>query len=224
MATRLIRVLDTQIGEVDMTVTDPNPATPAGLNLPPAVLSAYAGGSAGQMKGSGNIAGIGASAGVQISSAGVQPGSTANDNVLAIFTLPASFFDAALRGLTIFAMGSTVANTNVKTLKLIVNPTAPVVGSAVSGGTTIASLALSTAAGGGGWQLEANIYKYGAAGANTQIALHSAGQGGNVVASLAAPSLLTLPENAVVTVVVTGNAATSAADILFNFLEIFGMN
>lgn len=218
MASRLVRIFDDQTGEVPTIVGDPNPQSP------PQLISGYAGGSTGLIKGSGNVAGAGVSAGVQISSAGVQPGSTANDNVLAIFTLPASFFEAALRGLNILAMGTTVANTNTKTLKLIMNPTAPVVGSAVSGGTTIASIALSTAAGGGGWQLEANIYKYGAAGSNTQIALHSAGQGGNVVASLAAPSLLTLPENATITVVVTGNAATSAADILFNFLEIFAMN
>jgi hypothetical protein len=157
---------------------------------------------------------------VNISSAGVTPGATGSDRVLAILTVPAGGFDQALRGISIEAAGN-APNTNAKTVKLIVNPTNPVVGAVVSGGTLIAAATGSVA---GGWNLAANIYKYGGPGSNTQICIHSAGQIGATLTALTAPTLSTFPENAPITVVVTGNVTTGANDVVYNFGEIFAMN
>jgi len=161
----------------------------------------------------------------QISLTGIQPGSINNNNVLAVFTLPANFFDQAGRGLNIVAMGSTASNTNTKTLQIVFNATTAVVGSAVTGGTAIASLTLATAAGSGGWTLEANVFKAGAAGSNTQVALHVAGQGGNVVGTLVGPTTnLAAVESGPIIIAITGNGVTATTDVTFNFLEIFAMN
>lgn len=165
--------------------------------------------------------------GVQISSAGVQPAITGADNIVAIYTLTASaaakFFDIANRGVNIMACGSMTNAATTKTIKMIVNPTSPVVGQNVSGGTTIASLTDATANSAGGWQIGANIFKYGAAGSNTQMAFHEASQSGTVIGALVAPTALTMNESAPMTIVITANAAV-AANIVFNFLQIFAMN
>lgn len=155
---------------------------------------------------------------LQVSSAGVQPGATAADNVLAVMTIPASAFDVAGRGITITAAGSFGATGNNKRVKLIFNPSAAVVGSTVTGGTTVADTG-TVATNGGGWCLCASVFKYGAAGSNTQIAVHQQAQVGAAVAALAAPSLVTATESGSVLVAVTGNASTAASDIIFNLLE-----
>src|ERR1700756_495190 len=67
----------------------------------------------------------------QISSAGVNPGSTGNDNVLAVFTLPANSFDIAGRGINIMACGQLSAAATAKTIKIIFNATTATIGSAV---------------------------------------------------------------------------------------------
>jgi hypothetical protein len=157
---------------------------------------------------------------VQTVSAGRNPTGTGSDYVVATFSIPAGAFDLANRGIAIMAAGSTL-NATSKTMKLIVGAAAPAVGSIVSGGTTIASIAAVTAA--GGWQMQANLFKYGAAGSNTQIAIHEASQVGTVLSALLPPSLVTLNEAAAITVAVTINAAT-ATDATFNFSQIFAMN
>lgn len=157
-------------------------------------------------------------------SAGINPASTAADIVLAIFILPAGCFDQAGRGINLLAIGSFAANTNTKTIKMIYNPTTAVVGSVVSGGTTIASGTANTVATAGGWNLEANIFKYGILGSNTQIGLHTAFQSGNAVGALVAPAALTAPENAAILLAITGNAATTTTDIALNLFEINAMN
>lgn len=149
------------------------------------------------------------------------PSATALDKILSIMTIPASAFDIANRGVTIMAAGN-APNANSKTMKIIVNPTAPVLGATVSGGTTIASILASTAT--GGWNLTANIFKYGNPGSNTQNCIHESGQVGATVGALVAPSQTTFPENATITVAITGNAATTTADVTFAFGQIFGMN
>lgn len=155
---------------------------------------------------------------------GTNPGSTAADIVMAVYTLPAGCLDIAGRMLEISANGSTASNTNSKTMKLIVGATNPTVGQAVSGGTTIASATIASTAGSGGWNLTAEIVKYGAGGSNTQQAIHTAAQTGNTVGALQAPSALTLTESGVITVCVTCNAATTATDVTFSNLQVAGMN
>jgi hypothetical protein len=157
---------------------------------------------------------------VQTVSAGRNPAGAGSDYVVAAFSIPANAFDVANRGIAILAAGSMLNATN-KTVKLIVGAAAPAVGSIVSGGVTIASI-LTTAAN-GGWQIQANMFKYGVAGSNTQIAIHEAGQVGSTILPLIAPSLLTQVENAPITICVTINAAT-ATDATFNFSQIFAMN
>lgn len=159
----------------------------------------------------------------QISAAGVQPGGTAVDSVLAVFSLPASSFDIAGRGITITAQGSFGATANNKRLKLIFNAATAVVGSAVTGGTAISDTGV-VATNGGGWSLQANVFKYGAAGSNTQMGLHQQAQVGAAVAAMLAPSLITATESGAILIAVVGNATTAVSDIVFNFLEINAMN
>jgi hypothetical protein len=159
----------------------------------------------------------------QISSAGIQPGATGADNVLAVFSIPANSFDISGRGVGITAQGSFGATANNKRIKLIFNATTAVVGATVTGGTTVADTG-TIATNGGGWSLQANVFKYGVNGSNTQIGLHQQAQIGNAVAALLAPSLTTATESGAILVAVTGNATTAASDIVFNFLEVNAMN
>jgi hypothetical protein len=186
----------------------------------PATEATQFGTGAGLMAAEGNI-------NRQISSAGVQPGATGADNVLAFFSLPANSFDGVAntnRGLCISAQGSFGATGNNKRVKIIFNPATAVVGSTVgAGGTTIADTG-TVATNGGGWSLAANVFKYGAANSNTQIGLHQQAQVGAAVAALLAPSLITAVENAAILIAVTGNATTAASDIVFSFLEVNAMN
>jgi hypothetical protein len=164
----------------------------------------------------------------QISSAGVQLfGTTGADVILALYTLPASAFDVLGRGLNILATGSLTAGTvPLKTIKLYWNPTSPaslVVGGSIGGGSVIASVIAGNVSG-GGWQIEANVFKYGGAGSNTQIALHQASQAGNTVGALLSPTLLTTAENQPIPIAVTGNSILASGDITFSFLEVNAMN
>lgn len=160
----------------------------------------------------------------QISAAGVQPGATGVDSVLAVYSLPANSFDVTGRGICITAQGSFGATANNKRIKIIVNPATAVVGSTVgAGGTTVSDTGV-VATNGGGWGLQAQVFKYGAGGANTQIGLHQQAQIGAAVAAMLAPSLITAVENAAILIAITGNATTAATDIVFNFLQVTAMN
>ena len=159
----------------------------------------------------------------QISSAGVQPGATGVDSVLSVYSIPSNSFDIAGRGICITAQGSFGATANNKRVKIIFNATTAVVGSAVTGGTAICDTG-TVATNGGGWSLQGNVFKYGAAGSNTQIGLHQQAQVGAAVATMLAPALITATENAPILVAVTGNATTAASDIVFNFFEANAMN
>ncbi len=160
----------------------------------------------------------------QISAAGVQPGATGVDSVLAVYSLPASAFDQLGRGLTITAAGSFGATVNTKRVKLIFNPATAVVGSTVgAGGTTVADTA-AVVTNGGGWQLAASIFKYGANGSNTQIGIHNQAQIGAAVAALLAPALITATESGPILIAATGNATTATTDIAYNWLEVNAMN
>jgi hypothetical protein len=157
-------------------------------------------------------------------SAGVNPGATGADNVLAVYSLPAGSLDQAGREIAISASGGYAANGNTKTVKIIVGPASAVVGSTVgAGGTTIASTG-AVATNGAGWSLEASIVKYGAAGSNTQQGIHSAAQSGSAVAALITPASLTLNEAEPILIAITGNAATTATDIVLNLLQVNACN
>jgi len=156
--------------------------------------------------------------------AGRNPGATNADNVIAVYSLPLASFDIAGRGVNLIAEGSVANNTNSKRMKIYWGCTAAVLGSTVSGGSVIADTGAYTTAAAVGWSLEANVFKYGAAGSNTQLALHMGAQIGAVVGSLLVPTALTSPENAAIIIAVTGNAVTTATDITQNFFEVNAMN
>ena len=157
-------------------------------------------------------------------SAGVNPGATGADNVLAVYALPANSFDQAGRGITISATGGYAANGNTKEVKIIVGATSAVVGSTIgSGGTTIADTGAVTT-NGSGFSLQASIFKYGAAGSNTQQGIHNAAQSGSTMGALITPSALTLAEKAPILIAVTGNATTTATDIALNTLIVKAAN
>ena len=159
----------------------------------------------------------------QISSAGVQPSSTAADIVLAVYSLPASAFDVLGRGLTITAAGAFGATANNKTVKLIWNPATAVVGSAVgAGGTTFCTTGVVNQ-NGGGWQVMGTVFKYGAAGSNTQLCVNN-GAVGTTHFGVTAPALAAAVESGAILIAVTGNAATAASDITYNWLEVNAMN
>lgn len=160
----------------------------------------------------------------QISSAGVQPGGTNVDSVLAVFSIPPNLFNAALAGVSIAAAGSFGATGNNKQLKIIVNPATAVVGSTVGGGgVTVADTGVVTT-NGGGWSMEATVIKYGVANSNTQLGVNQQMQVGAASPALKAPSLITATENGAILIAITGNAATVVSDIIFNSLEVDALN
>jgi hypothetical protein len=175
------------------------------------------GNSSALVAGSGNAA-------VYCSSTGISPGTNNNDNVLQSWVIPANIFDIAGRGMQLTVMGSVANNVNSKRIKIIAGCTTATVGSAVTGGTTIADSGAYTTAGAAGFQLAAQIFKTGAGGSNTQIALHQSSTIGATSGALVVPSALTLNESASWILAVTGNAVTTNTDIVLNFAELFVTN
>lgn len=160
----------------------------------------------------------------QISATGVSSTTSPASQVLAAYTLPANGFDVAGRGLQITAAGSFATNGNNKLVAINIGAATAVVGSAVgSGGTVIATTGTVTTSN-AGWEISANVFKYGAAGSNTQLAIHSQAQVGNAVSALTIPALLTMTENAAINIAIICTAATGAGDVVFNWLEINAMN
>ena len=159
----------------------------------------------------------------------VSPASTANDNVLANFALPANTLDGiSNRGLFISATGQFATNANTKQVKVWAGASTATVGSAIVGGTAICDSGASTASN-QQWELNANLFKYGAANSNTQRALGSAvvigtthsGFGSGASAN---SQLLTMTENATINITVTGNATTTATDITLTAFTINALN
>jgi hypothetical protein len=151
------------------------------------------------------------------------PGGTGADYVVGTFNMSANSFDIPNRGLQLTNSGAFAANGNTKRIKIISGATSAIIGQAVVGGTVIAdTLAVTT--NGGGWQLSANVFKTGATGSNTQLAIHSQAQIGGAVAALLAPQSLTMAENAIINFCVTINNTTNATDATYNWFEINAMN
>jgi hypothetical protein len=162
-------------------------------------------------------------------------GADATDDIIGGIVIPAGAFDIFGRGLNITAAGKTGATANAgKEVKLWLNPTMvgqTVTNGVISGGTVSGAgagvmIADSAAQAGNaiGWSLNFNLFKYGAAGANTQYS-----QGsfifGATHSGITVPVFSTIAENALINLVVTGKSAQSGAnDIVLNFFEINAMN
>jgi hypothetical protein len=157
----------------------------------------------------------------QVSAAGVSPGATGADNVLAVFTIPANAFAASGNGIYIAAYGTFANNGNNKRAKIIFNPATAVVGATVgAGGTTIADTGTYSTSALSAFTLESTIFKYGAAGSNTQMGINGENTVAATVPTLIAPQLMTANESAPILVAVTGNAGSAVADILLNAFVI----
>ena len=159
----------------------------------------------------------------QVPATAINPGAIGVDSVVAVYTLPANSFDISGRGITITAQGSFAATANNKRLKILFGCTSAVVGSAVTGGVAICDTGV-VATNGGGWSLQACVYKFGATGSNTQTGLHQQAQVGGAVSPLLAPTPLTVAENAPIIIAVTANTATATSDIGLSFLEVNACN
>ena len=190
-----------------------------GVGAEPASMITQAGSGTGTFREEGNVY-----SSVLAVGAGVSPGATSStDYCLAVYALPANSLDIANRGLTITAAGSFGSTSNNKTIKIYWGATTPTVGTVVSTGTVIATTGTVTT-NGGGWQICANVFKYGATGSNTQLALHSQAQVAGAVASLQAPVNLTATESAIIYVAVTGQTPTATSDIVCNWVQANFMN
>jgi len=149
------------------------------------------------------------------------------DDVLASYTLPASSFDVAGRGLCITAQGRTGATTNDKRVKLWCNAT--ISAGVVTGGNVIADTGPwvngTIPNNYVGWQLTANIFKYGPANSNTQYA-----QGtvilGAIQGGIGLPVFPTAVESGAIVIALTGSSYTTGAanDVVATWFEVNAMN
>lgn len=174
------------------------------------------GGGTGTFLESGNLS-------VQVGNPLANPAGITNDYVIAVYSIPASSFSAAGKGIEVTASGNLGNDSQVKRVKIILNPTAAVAGSIVSGGTTVGDTGSVTSAN-VGWILQSQMYKYGAAGSNTQIVQFLDGSVGTVNLGVGLASSITANEAAAILVAVTGNATTSVGDISIYNMNIEGFN
>ena len=190
------------------------------LNQIGAIPSIFGGGTA-VMEESGNV-------NVQSGNPLSNPASITNDNVLAVYTLPAGSLSAAGKGLEITTAGNLGNDTQAKRVKLIWNPTSAVVGSAVATNSTSFLLGDtgSTTNGGAaaGWIIQAQVYKYGNFGSNTQIGQETGVIVGAVHGGCGLASALTTYESLPILIAVTGNATSSVGDISLYNINIEGFN
>lgn len=156
------------------------------------------------------------------------PATITNDNVLAIYSLPANSLSVAGNGLEITTCGNLGNDSQAKRVKLIWNATAAVVGSAV--GTNSTSFLLgdtgATTNGGAtaGWSIQSQVYKYGATGSNTQIGQEIGTVVGTIHGGMGIASALTTNESLPILIAVTGNATSSVGDISLYNINIQAFN
>jgi len=161
-------------------------------------------------------------------------GADTADDVLGGIVIPANAFDKSGRGLCITASGKFAANGQNKRYRLWLNPTLAgnsVANGIISGGNAVVGpgvllLDSGTQTGNGvGWQLSGNLFKYGAAGSNTQF-FQGSPVNGATHGGILTPVFSTMDETSAMTLVVTGASQTSgsANDTVLNFFEVNAMN
>lgn len=184
-------------------------------------IPAQFGGGTGVLEESGNV-------NVQSGNPLTNPASITNDNVLAVYTLPANSLSAAGKGLEITVCGNLGNDSQAKRVKLIWNPTAAVVGSSVATNTTsflLGDTGSTTNAGVlAGWVIQSQVYKYGAAGSNTQVGQEIGTIVGAIHGGCGIAAALTTNESLPILIAVTGNATSSVGDISLYNLNIQGFN
>lgn len=158
------------------------------------------------------------------------------EDTLAGIQIPASAFDVAGRGLMFTAQGKFGATGNNKRIRLWANPTIAGAtltngvysGGSVSGvgaGVILYDSGVVTTNAGTGWQVCVPLFKYGAAGSNTQWSQAQSITGGTHN-GLSAMVFSTLPENAAINFLLTGGSTTTGAagDVILNCFEVTGFN
>lgn len=165
-------------------------------------------------------------------------------DILAGIQLQAGAFDIAGRGLMIAASGKFGATvTGNVVISLYINPAMSgqtVTNGVISGGTVtgtgtgviIGTQALTAGAGvivaANGWQLLSQLFKYGAAGSNTQYSQSSFinGTGSTLPhTGIQAPVFSTQAENAIMNIVLAASSSNSTAnEVILNCLEFTGFN
>lgn len=157
---------------------------------------------------------------VQTSAAGLGNAADTTDDVLFTFALPAGALDQAGRQVNVVAGGKTAANGNNKRVKIWWGTTTQTVGSAVAGGTLIADTGVITT-NAGGWQVLAQVTKYGTLGANTQIAQGQT-MAGTTHGGTNVPVALTAVESAAINITITGASPTTgaASDVLGQYFDV----
>jgi hypothetical protein len=177
----------------------------AGLNVDSTGAFIAGGSTTGLFAGEGNLSS-------QLSVAGIGNGADTTDDVLFTYTLPAGALDVQGRAITITAYGKLGATANNKNVKLWF-------------GATVVATTGVVATNTGGWQLQADVAKVGAAGSNTQIA-----QGQNIVAAthggVNIPPAPTEVESGPIVIKVTGASSTTGAanDVLGQFFQVNWQN
>ena len=179
------------------------------------------GGGTGTMQQSGNV-------NVQSGNPLTNPASITNENVLAVYTIPAGSFSAAGKGIEITAAGNLGNDSQAKRVKLIWNPTTAVVGSAVATNSTSFLLgdtgATTNSGTASGWCIQSQVYKYGALGSNTQVGQELGVIVGSTHGGMGVASNLTTNESLAILIAVTGNATSSVGDISLYNVNIEAFN
>ena len=186
-----------------------------GSGIFPADLQHYFGTGTTALRTGGNIY-------TDISGAGVSPVGTAADKVLSSLSITGSTFDVAGRGIYCLAAGTFAVNANTKTIKLLFNPASATVGSTVGASGTLISTSGAVTTSGGAWVIEGWVYKYGARASNTQLGFGK--YSGGVYTVPTSPIAATATESGAIFMAVTGNAATTNTDIVWNFFQIQAFN
>lgn len=154
------------------------------------------------------------------------------DDILDGFVLPANAFDQARRGMLLRFAGKFAANGNNKRVKVFFNPTMSgqtVTNGVIAGGTVTAGTAAFDSGvltdNAAGFWIEGALFKYGAAGSNTQAAFFQSIHGATH-AGIALPTFPTLNEAAAINCVITGSSPTTgaASDVALNFAAFQAFN
>jgi len=191
-----------------------------GVGVVPSNMLSYFGSGTGTTVGSGNL-------NRQIGNPLAGNNADTADDVLASYTLPSSSFDATGRGLCITAQGSTGATTNDKRVKLWFDAT--IAAGVVTGGSVIADTGpwVNTTIPNNnvGWQLMANVFKYGVTDSNTQYAQGTAILGG-IHRGIGLPVFPTAVESGAIVIALTGSSYTTGAadDLVATSFEVNATN
>lgn len=154
--------------------------------------------------------------------------------VVGVYVIPASAFDGANlpngtvvgnRGVNITAMGSLGATGNTKRIAILAAPSVVTLGGTLPvGGNTIIADTGAITVNGSGWSVQAEIFKFGGLGSNTQLALHQQAQAGSNVSPLVACQNLTLNEAGNIVVAICVACTTAINDVVYNFMEVNAMD